>query len=133
MHERTERDDILAAILAAVACSLGALPLLNPVPGELLFRVAGVIVGAVTIFPALQLMFVEPVRSRAGSRFIFGIGAAVLASLGLAHTGVAEPWQVAFGYLLPSAGLLAILALRTAPDLDSRTVAMHRARQRTLE
>jgi hypothetical protein len=132
MNERSEQGDVLTAILAATAWSLAALPLLDPVPGKALFRVSGVLVGAVTIFPALLLMFLEPGRGLAGSRFLFGLGAALLASLGLAHAGAAEPWQVAFGYLLPAAGLVAIL-LQAVPGLDSRLSPIHRAPERTLE
>ncbi|SRR6266566_2543214 len=134
MHEnRNERSDILATILAATAWSLGALPLLDPRPGHMLFRVAGTTVGAVTVFPALLLMYLEPVRRRAVSRFLFGLGAALFGSLGLSYAASAEPWQVAFGYLLPCTGLLAILVVQGAPSLDSGPNALQRTGQQALE
>ena len=109
-----EDRETFSTVLAGAAWSLTAVPLVNPIAGEMLFRVAAASIGAVTIFPALLLVYLESDRGVAASRFLLGAGTAVLASLGLAYTGTVEPWQVAFGYLLPAAALLSILAPRQA-------------------
>jgi hypothetical protein len=107
-REGSDASDIFSATVAAAAWSLSALPLSAPEAGTL-FRVAGILAGALTVFPALLLMFLEPKRGSADARLLL-LGAVVLASIGLAHIGWAQPWQVAFGYLLPAALLIASAA-----------------------
>lgn len=88
------------AILGALAWSLSGLGLAGG-PGRL-FRLGGVIVGLLTVLPALLHLYLEAPRKGSLAAVLLITGAVAFGSLGLAHIGWAEPWQIAFGYLTPS-------------------------------
>jgi hypothetical protein len=79
-----------------------------------LFRVGGVVIGLLTTFPALLLSFLEPRTLRTAQAVLLLAGGIAMASVDLSYIGWAEPWRVAFGYLMP-AGLTATAAIIVAP------------------
>ena len=113
-RERMETDgaQVPAAMLGAIAWSLCSLALAGE--SGWLFRVGGVVIGLLTTFPALLLGFLEPRAQRTAQAVLLLAGGTAMASLGLSYIGWAEPWQIAFGYLMP-AGLTAAAAIIVAP------------------
>ena len=125
--------DIHATLLAAFGWSLSAVSLVDPRPGGIFFRVAGVVVGMVTVFPALLMTFLDQNEGTVRVCVLLTLGAVLLASLGMAHAGSAEPWQIAFGYLVPSASLAAAVAVHLLPAVGFRLGALGRPEGQTAE
>ena len=71
-------------------------------------------IGPLTTFPALLLSFLEHRAQRTAQAVLLLAGGTAMASVGLSYIGWAEPWQIAFGYLMP-AGLTAAAAIIVAP------------------
>ena len=104
-----DRAHVQAAILGAVAWALSSLAL--AAQSGHLFRLGGVVIGLFTTLPAMLFSFLEP-QATAGPRArLFLAGSAAMASVGLSYIGWAEPWQVAFGYLMPAGFMVAAAIL----------------------
>ncbi len=71
-------------------------------------------IGLLTTFPALLLSFLEHRAQRTAQAVLLLAGGTAMASVGLSYIGWAEPWQIAFGYLMP-AGLTVAAAIIVAP------------------
>jgi heme A synthase len=110
-----DRVETKAAILAAAAWSLSSCALFDFGAPDGVFRLAPVIVGILTTLPAMLLVFLEPGRRQAAERSLLLFGAVVLGSLGISYVGSAEPWRVAFAYLVPSALMTSAAVLLALP------------------
>jgi peptidoglycan/LPS O-acetylase OafA/YrhL len=115
-----ERVESRASILAVAAWSLSTCALFNLPGPDAVFRLTPVIVGTLTTLPALLLLLLEPERRQAADRSLLLLGAVVLASLGISYVGSAEPWRVAFAYLVPSAFMMTASLLLALPSASRR-------------
>ena len=102
-----EWSETKATMLAAVAWSLSTCALFESPGVDRVFRLAPVIAGILTALPAMLLTFLEPYRQRSAKHSLVLLGAVVLGALGISYVGSAEPWRLAFAYLVPSAMMAA--------------------------